>query len=406
MAGKVWVVSELYYPEESATGYILTRIAEGVARTFPTGVICGQPSYLKRGVRAPTSETRNGVRIIRCLATTLDKDRILTRAVNIVTLSASVLARCLQAFGRGDAVLVVTNPPTLPYLALLAARVRGAKTLLLVHDLYPEALAASGVLSTSHPFYRALGWLSARLLRSVDGIVALGRDMKALLAARAPGVEEKTVIIPNWGDTDEITPAPRNANPLTRELGLADTFVVLYAGNMGRTHGIETVLEAAREVGPDAGVRWLFVGAGAKRRWLEEIVRREGLAYITLLANRPRADQQVFLNAGDIGLISFLPGMAGISVPSRMYNMFAAGRPVLAMADEASELALVVREADAGWVVRPGDARGLAAAVREAARNPDIVRAKGERARILVERFYTLEHAVDAYRLLIHNHIR
>src|SRR4051812_33791098 len=111
MTGRVWIVSELYYPEETSTGYLLTRIAEGLAAHRPVSVLCAQPTYSARGTRAPAVEDRHGVAIRRCRGTTLNKDILPFRFVTLITISVAIFVSLLLRVSRGDCVIVVTNPP-------------------------------------------------------------------------------------------------------------------------------------------------------------------------------------------------------------------------------------------------------------------------------------------------------
>ena len=176
---KLWVVSELYYPEETSTGYILTRIAEGMADRFDVHALCGQPSYSARGLRAPATEVRNGVMIRRCRATTLNKDVLLLKLLNLATITLSMFWNALWRLRRDDMVIVVTNPPSLPFLVALACRLRRARLVLLIHDVYPEVLSAAGMLHPSSFASRLGGRLNRWLYRSAERVVVLGRDMQA-----------------------------------------------------------------------------------------------------------------------------------------------------------------------------------------------------------------------------------
>jgi glycosyltransferase involved in cell wall biosynthesis len=400
--GTVWIVSELYYPEETSTGYFLTVLAERLAGHFPVRVLCSQPTYSSRGAVAPRREIRHGVRIRRCRGTRLDKDVLPFRVVNLLSISLSIFAGALAGFRRGDRVIVVTNPPLLPPLVLLAARLRGARTVLLIHDVYPEVLVAAGFAAPRSMLVRALGGMARRVYAAADRIVCIGRDMRALVAARVPAAQSaKLRVIPNWGDVEAVHPSEPAANPLRARLGLGDRFVVQFMGNMGRTHGIEGLVEAATRLRERTDIHFLFVGWGGRRGWLERTVAERGLGNVTVLGPCPRDELGDYLGAGDLAAIAFLPGMAGVSVPSRMYNVLAAGRPILAVADDESELARVVREERVGWVVPPGNADSLVTTIVAAAENPAERRAMGTRARAAAEVRYSAAHAERAYRDLL-----
>jgi colanic acid biosynthesis glycosyl transferase WcaI len=399
MAKRAFVVSELYYPEETSTGYLLTKIAEGMARDVAVTAICSQPTYSARGTRAPSRERRNGVDIERCAGTTLDKNTLWGRALNAVTISVALWWRVLRRIRRGDVAIVVTNPPFLPFGILLACRVKRARCALLVHDVYPEVLVAAGLSRRTSAIARATRRATRWLYRQSDRVIVLGRDMEILASQKLDGPSDKIVVIPNWADTEDILPSPKEENALLRELGLTARFVVQYAGNMGRTHGLEMLFAAAKRVRAD--VHWLFIGSGAKKGWLERAIARDGVRSMSILGNRPRNDQPVFLTACDVAIISFVPGMAGVSVPSRMYNIMAAARPIIAIADEASELARVVSEERIGWVIAPGDVDGLVAILDRLPGEPQVVREFGARARTVAASKYPLSRAIDRYLRLV-----
>ncbi len=393
MQQQLWVVSEIYYPEETSTGYLLTKIAEGLARDQRVRVLCGQPAYSGRGVKAPIHESRNGVEIERCSGTTFPKDNLPLRLVNALTISLSILLKSIVKIKRGDIVLVVTNPPPLPFIIALVCMLKGARFLLLIHDVYPEVLAATGLTSPTSLLSRTVASVNRWLYRRAERVIVLGRDMEALAINKVGNRRDRIVIIPNWADHTEIIPGDRAANSLLNELNLQDKFVMQYAGNMGRTHGLEYVMAAAKSLQNDPRFQFLFIGSGAKKKFVED--QAKDLSNVTVLGNRPRSDQQNFLNACDISIISFVPGMAGVSVPSRMYNVMASGTPIVAIADPHSELALVVLEEKIGWLVAPNDPVALERALREAASDPSRLEELGNRARSAVELKYTLE-AINA----------
>ena len=162
-----------------------------------------------------------------------------------------------------------------------------------------------------------------------------------------------------------------------------------------------TIVDAAGELMGDP-VHFIFLGAGAKRNWLERRVREQKLTNITILDPRPRAEQQEFLNACDVGIVSLVGKMKGVSMPSRTYNILAAGKPILAIAEAGSETALVVEENEIGRFVEPGNVEAFVTAVRDfAAESPELLSGRAGRAREIAERDYSLEKAVSEYRRVL-----
>ena len=389
MKNRIVVVTELYAPEQTSTAHYLSRIAEGLAASFAVEVFCAQPTYALRGTRAPRSEVLNGVMVTRCRSTVLDRSTVLFRLVNVLTMSVSFLLVGLRRIRRASFVLVVTNPPVLPPLLAAVCLLKRSALVLLIHDMYPEVLSLSGLMSERNLLYRAFNLISIWTLKKAARIVTLGRDMARRVGGKlgAEG-DGKVVTITHWADLDEITALDRPGNELLSRLGLEGKFVVQYSGNMGRTHDLGVIVRAALALVDVPDVHFLLIGSGAKKRWLESEVEAGGLTNVTVLSPRERKDLAISLNACDLSLLTFVPGMTGVSVPSRMYNVMGAGKPIVAVADGDSELALTVREGDIGWVVRAGDARGLVEAVLDARADRERLASMGRRARALaVDRF-------------------
>jgi glycosyltransferase involved in cell wall biosynthesis len=385
---RLWIATEIYYPEETSTGYILTRLAEGLAATSRVAVLCAQPSYERRGLQTPPRERVNGVDIVRVAHPRLDRNRIVGRSINVLVVTARIFLRAVREFRARDVVIAVTNPPALPFAIHLAARIRRASVVLLVHDLYPEAAILAGVLRRSSPLARAWRRASDWLNRRVDRIVVLGRDAAELIAARQPDGASRVRVIGNWADTDDVRPADPADSALLRSAGLEGRFVLAYVGNMGRVHDIELLLAAARALrltAPD--VHFLFIGSGAKAGLVTDAAA-EPDSNVTMLGPRDRSEQDLFLNACHVSVMALAPGMAGVGVPSRLYNVLAAGRPVLAAVDEESEPARVLREERVGLQTPPGDVSAFVRAVESLRRDAGFMRDAGVRARhAAVERF-------------------
>jgi glycosyltransferase involved in cell wall biosynthesis len=190
---------------------------------------------------------------------------------------------------------------------------------------------------------------------------------------------------------------PRKDNRLLLDLGLTSKFVLQYSGNIGRTHGIEQLVNCSERFLEDPSTHFLFIGFGGKKDWLEQSIKERQITNTTLIDYLPRSDLPVSLNACDVAIISFLEGMAGVSVPSRMYNIMAAGKPIIAMADSNSELALVIEEENIGWLVSPGDVDGLCGVIIEAKSNAGLLAEMGRRARKAAEAKYSFEAVKTAY---------
>jgi len=393
------ILSELYYPELDATGYFVTGIAEGLAATQDATirVLCAQPTYHNRTTLAPWREERRGVRIRRLWSARCNPRKILGRLINFSTVSFSMFAAALMVIRRGDHVLVVTNPPLLPFLSRLACAMRGARMILLVHDVYPEVLAVVGALRSDGWFWRLLEATNRRLYQSCTKVVVLGRDMQAIVD-RKIGRSGLSVIIPNWADVDVIRPEERRNELLFEHLRgcewpeskrrekllnrvQANPLVVLYCGNHGRTHDFDTLLRVAMQMAADPSVLFLFVGEGSGKPRAMALAEELGLPNTAFSHRVAEQELSATLALGDLCAIALKPRMSGVSVPSRMYNLMAAGRPILAITEPDSELGVVVAEERIGWICSSGDVEGVTDVIRFAKANRETLAMMGKRAR-------------------------
>ncbi len=395
----LWVVTELYYPEETSTGYYLTRIAEGLTQDFNVKVLCGQPNYSARGIRAPKNEIHKDVEIFRVLGTTFDKNVILFKLINMLTLSLSVFFKALFQFKKGEQVLVVTTPPSLPFITAFACLFRGANYVLLIHDNYPEILIAAGKAKPNSFLVNTLNFANRWLYKYASKIIVVGRDMKELVGEKTEGLDIPIDTIPNWSELEQVEPSPRNENKLLKELSLTDKLVFLYAGNMGYPNDLESIVWCAEKLKDDERFQFIFLGAGVKKSWLQKEVNTKSLKNITILDPKPRSEQNIFLNACDVALVSLVKQMWGVSMPSRTYNILAAGKPILALTEKDSELELVVKEDSVGWSVIPGEKENLLETIYQIYDERKSLDEKGINARNAALKKYALETAVEKYKI-------
>jgi colanic acid biosynthesis glycosyl transferase WcaI len=395
--GRVWVASELYYPDEQATGVFMTKIAEGLAaRGMTVKALAAHPHT---GPVA-SHEWLNGVEVFRCWSTRFSKNNLPGRLLNVLTGNITMLLAALWRINHGDMVLVVTNPPTLPFVIMLACLLKRAKCIVRVDDVYPDVLHACDVYSNQSVVYKVFDSLMSWLLKRADAMVVLGRDMQALVASKTDGSREIRVIT-NWADVDQIRPDPEAGKAFLADHGLAGKLVLQWAGNMGYPHEVETLLDAMVKLADEPDVHWLYIGAGAKRPWLEQQAAAKGLQNVTFIGLLPRSQQQAFLNGCDIGLSSLVAGMTGISVPSRSYNILCAGKPILAVGEPAGEISQLLMDKNVGWVISPGESAKIVTVVQQLLADRSVLVDMGKRARQLAETEYSAAYIIDRYAEMI-----
>lgn len=212
---------------------------------------------------------------------------------------------------------------------------------------------------------------------------------------------ERQRVIENWADGHALMPRPSRWSILRRSLGAERSFVVQYSGNLGRAHEYQTVLAAAEELRDERGWRFVFVGGGVRMQHLRAEARQRALGDLQFLPYQPRESLGDSLAAADVHLSCLLPSMEGLIVPSKLYGILAAGRPVIVIGDPDGEHARLVRAEDCGAVVSSGDGAALVDALRGMRSDPQWMHAAGLRARALFERRYTLKQAVEKWNCVL-----
>lgn len=391
--GKIVIVSQHYAPDPTTTATYLTAIANGLKTGCEVLVISGTA---RSASFATAAATRPGV--VEVGTWTPAKDALVRRAIAMVLVSLKMFFATLKHVTPDDVVLCVTTPFALPYPVVLATKWRRAKAVLLIYDLYPEALVMAGLVQPQSMVAKAIRFANGQLFPALDAIITIGRDVEALLLAYRNVERCKIKFIPNWVllpiGYREITAQ----NPFRRRF--TEKLVVGLSGNLGLTHCADTVYEAARLLKEEKDIHFLLSGWGTGWNQLNELHTKARLDNVTLIDRVAESELEEFLAAADVWIIPYRRNIAGVSVPSRIYNLLAIGRPVIVTAEARSEAALILKEEDIGWVARPEDPRDLAEAIRSAAANPEETQAKGRRAAQVAER-YTFDRAIASYRQII-----
>jgi putative colanic acid biosynthesis glycosyltransferase WcaI len=380
---RLLVLNQYYWPGPEATAQLLTELCEGLAGAYEVTVVAGTT----RGA-GPGTRERKGVRIVRVPSTAFSRARLSARAVNYLSYVALAAVRGL-ALRRPDVVLCQTDPPFVGGAAYLVARRFDVPLVVVVQDLYPETAEETGKL-TSPLVLQGLKTAVDFYLRRAERVVAISETMRHRLEER--GLEpERIAVIPGWVDTEQIHPVDVDRNG----------FVVMHSGNVGHAQELDTLIEAAARV---EDVDFEIVGTGARRVELERLA--SGLPNVSFLPFRPRDELSESLCSASLHFVGLARGLAGFVVPSRIYGVLAAGRPVLVAADETSEAAQLARESGAGIVVPPGRPDEVAAAIRAARDGEYDLDDMGRRGRDYVVSRHGRHAGIAAYRDLLEQVLR
>jgi len=389
--GKVVIVSQHYPPDSSTTAAIMADIAEHLAAEGPVLVLSGTP-----GSATNNAAPSNRPDVVEVKNRMPGKAALIRRAATEASFTLRAFVAALRGLRRGDVAITVTAPFMLPYAVAAAARLKRARSVLIMHDLYPDVLVMAGLLKPASIPAKAIRAANALMYRALDAVVVIGRDTGRLLSRYAGITPDKIRFIPNWAT---LAPGVRPIAPDNRyRRGQAARFLVGLSGNLGFTHDPLIVFEAARLLRDDADIRFLLSGWGVGFERLKQMQSDAALPNVGLIDRVEDNELEEFLSAANLWLIPYRKNVAGVSVPSRFYNLLAVGRPVILVSEPGAEAALIVTEHDLGWVVPPGDAGELARTIRLASASEDPSRAG--RAADIAGRF-NLAAAMTGYSLLI-----
>lgn len=400
----ILVLCPHFAPDVAPTGEVMTSIATALAdRGHHLHVVTALPWYKEHAVepgwggRPWRTERTPWGRITRLHPFPTDKTNIPARAVAFggFTGLAAITALCSPM--RPDVVMVMSPPLPLGVAGWLAAVSRRAPFVFNVQDVFPDVAVELGAI-TDPRVIAVAAWLERFLYRRSDAVTVLSEDLRDNVAAKLRGDRpERVRVIPNFVDTERIAPADPD-NSYRREHGLSGRTVVMYAGNVGLSQSLDLVVEAARRFRDRPDVAFVINGGGSARPELQRSAA--GLENLHFVDMQPRERLPEVLAAGDIHLVPLRRGLARSSVPSKLYSILAAGRPVLASVDAGTEVATTLERAGAGVSVGPEDADAFCEALGRLLDDPAGRDRMGRSGRRFVEGWVSPAAVGEAYERL------
>jgi colanic acid biosynthesis glycosyl transferase WcaI len=385
---RLLVLNQYYWPGVEATANLLTELCEALAATHEVTVITGASRAL------PVRQVRNGVNVVRVRSTTYERSHLFRRAANYLTYVIGLVWRAMVS-KRPDLVVCMTDPPFIGSIARIVALRFRVPLLIIMQDVFPEIAVKLGRLR-SPAVVKLLRLLIDPSLRSADRVVVIGETMK--LRVEAKGVSpERVRVIPNWGDAASVVPMPHD-NEWARRHRLAKRFVVMHSGNIGHAQNLDALVRATTFLRDVDDLAVVIIGSGARRSELITLARWLEADKVEILPYQERAILSQSLSTADVHVVGLARGLAGYVVPSRLYGILAAGRPVIAATDPESETAHLVAEVGCGVIVPPGDPFALAVAIRAAHDGEFDLAEMGRRARAFAEAEADRSIAVRRYR--------
>jgi glycosyltransferase involved in cell wall biosynthesis len=393
---KILLINQYFYPDYSATSQIMTDLAEDfVKKGAEVSIIASRGHYLGQEVKLKRKEIYKGMKIYRVLCTNFGKRTLLGRFVDYFSFYLSSIFKSLL-IKKHDFVITLSTPPLISQIGALLKFIKGSKFIYWVQDIYPDTAVRLKLLKNENLFTKILYLLSKFTLKKANRIVALGDYMKEIIVSK--GIKkDKISVIHNWSDGSTIYPISKKENWFLDKFDLRDRFIILYSGNMGMGHCFSTILEGVRELKGFDDIVFLFIGDGIRKKEIEEFKKRNTLANIKFLPYQRREDLNFSLNSGDIHLISLENGLEGHIVPSKIYGIMAAGKPVIYIGPKNSEIADIIFESDCGFVIEEGDVNGFRNAIVNLYDDESLRKDMGLKAREYFEDYFDRKLSTEKF---------
>lgn len=395
---RVLINSINYTPELTGIGKYTGEMAEWLAgKGFDVRVVTAPPYYpawkISEGYSAISyhKEQWGDIKVIRCPLWVPRKVTGISRILHLASFAVTSFPVMLwnALVWRPDTVFVIEPPLMCAPGAMLAARLGGARAWLHIQDFEVDAAFELGILKL--PRLRRLAYSIERwLMRRFDRVSTISERMADKLSQKGVAADRQ-LLFQNWVDIEQIRPIEKNAS-YRRELGVPENVIVLlYSGVMGKKQGLELVVEAAKMLQGRKDLFFLFCGEGFVRKALEESAQDlENTIFIPL---QPLSRLNELLNLADIHLLPQRPGTEDLVMPSKLSNMLASGKPVVAAARQGTQVDSLVK--NCGIVVEPGDLDAFVAAIGRLAGNQDERQCLGQRGRTLAEEAWGRENILS-----------
>ena len=359
---RIFLVNRYFFPDESATSQLASDLAFYLAgERFEIRVITSGQLYADATARLPSAEVIRGVHIERLNGSRFGRQSIAGRMVDYATFYVSAAVRLFRGLRRGDTVVSMTDPPLLASMCSVVARLRGARLINWVQDVFPEVAERLGTIRNKS-LARILQRLRDDGLRHAAANVVIGERMSRMVGDITG---QEPILLPNWA----LEEGTEDAIPLREEWELHDKFIVGYSGNLGRAHHLSGLIDVAAAL-RHTRVVFLFVGAGAQLSALKARVSELQLSNVIFKPYQPRKRLRQSLCLPDIHVVSLDPALEGLIVPSKFVGVIAVGKPVLCLGSAQGEIGTLVGDSRCGLVFDPSCVREIADALAALSENP------------------------------------
>lgn len=406
MKKKLLIYAHYFYPDVASTGQILAELAEGMIDAFDITVICVVPSYSgvieeKYKSKRIYIEEYKGIKLVRVRVPEFTKSNKISRIKNLLAYFFNSLIATAK-IEKQDYIYTISQPPILGgVLGVLGKWIKGGKFIYNIQDFNPEQTIAVGYAKNKLLLNTVMA-VDKFSCKNSDKVIVVGRDMQETLKNRFNNKKvPSNVFINNWINEKEIYPLDQNHPKIIafkEKYNLKDKFIIMYSGNIGLYYDLENIIKVIGEFKDREDVVFAFIGDGTVKSKIEEYVTNNNLNNVTFIPYQDKADLIYSLNAADIHWVVNAKGIKGVSVPSKLYGVMAAGKPVLGVLDEGSEARLIVEECNCGVCIEPGNYKEISRNIEYILNNKELIKSLGQNGRKYLEVNLTKDVSINKYK--------
>lgn len=404
------VYAHYFYPDVASTGQLLTEVCESLTDDFNVTVICVVPSYTGKIKDEYKNnrfyyENHKGMNLIRVRVPEFNKGSKFSRIKNIVVYFLNSVLATFKV-KNVDVIFTISQPPVLGgMLGRIGKSIKKCKFIYNIQDFNPEQVEAVGYFKNKFILNVAKG-LDNGNIKKADKILLVGTDQFETLENRKREFKEKGILINNWTDDKNIYPLEENSKDildLKRKYKLDNKFIIMYSGNLGLYYDLENIIKIAKNFQEYKDLAFVFAGEGAIKIKLENYKKKNNLENVYFLPYQPKDKLNISLNMADIHFVVNSKGIKGVSVPSKLYGVMAAGKAVLGVLEEGTEARIIIEKSNCGICTEPGNYKEIIDIIKKVYNNDKTLKEYGINSRKYLEQYLSKEVSLDKYKSLINN---
>ena len=407
---KVLVIGNYFFPDVASLGQLITDFCLELREDFEFNVIAAIPNYssdveLDKELMKKSyyDESVKGINVRRIIVPNVDKKNKISRIKYILSYYLNS-RKAIRHISEYDVIYTVSQPPILGGLLGKYAKKKNksAKLIYNIQDFNPEQIEAVKY-SKLGLLIKILKYIDTTSLKYSDKILLVGNDQLETLKKRNEKLLEKAIVINNWSDDKFIEPLEKNHPEVIefkKKYNLLNKFVIMYSGNIGLFYDLENLIRVTKEFKDNKDIIFLFVGDGAVKKELENFKYENSLDNIVFAPYQPKDKLNISLNIADAHLVVNADGIKGVSVPSKLYGVMAAGKPVIGVLEDGSEARLIIEKAKCGKCVEPKNYTGFSKLIHDFYIDKDNVHNWGLKGRKYLEENLSKNISISKYKEL------